>query len=405
MTGYWPEPAIYNQPSTFGDMIMATAGFEVSVMERWNLVGLPLDPPDPYYLSVYPNAIPNTLFRWDGTYQPEDTLEMGTGYCLRFPAADTVTINRARVDSLTLDLISPWNIIAGVSCDVAISDVSDPGGIIVPNTLFGFDGAYYPADTVKQGAGYWLRTSAPGQVTLTCGARGSGLLAKQMKQIVDLTQFSTLQISDASGASQNLYFNVQLPEEANRLSYSLPPLPPAGAFDARFSGDMRISEGSDAMIQLQSSSYPISISVSNLTAEEGYQYVLREVLPGQEGKTYVLKEGESIEITNPRVTSLTLGKEKLIPLTFAVQQNYPNPFNPKTIIKYAIPKDEKVEIVIYNTLGQKVKTLVNAQQEAGYYTVEWDATNNFGNKVGSGIYFYTVKAGKYSAIKKMVLLK
>ena len=404
-TGYWPETAIYNQPSTFGDMIMASVGFEVSIMQDWNLIGLPLDPPDPYYLSVYPNAVPNTLYRWDGTYQPEDTLEMGTGYWLRFPAAETVTINGARVDSLTLDLITPWNIISGVSCNVALSDVSDPGGIIVPNTLFYFNGTYQPADTIRQGVGYWIRTSAPGQVTLECGAKGTGLLAKQMKQIVDLSQFSTLQISDATGATQQLYFNVQLPEEANRLSYSLPPLPPAGAFDARFAGDMRISEASTAQIQLQASQYPISISVSNLTPEEGFQYVLKEMLPGEEGKTYVLKEGEDIQITNPQVKSLTLDKQRMIPLTFAVQQNYPNPFNPKTIIKYAIPRDEKVEIVIYNTLGQKVKTLVNAQQKAGYYTVEWNATNNSGNKVGSGIYFYSVKAGKHSAIKKMVLLK
>ncbi len=62
-------------------------------------------------------------------------------------------------------------------------------------------------------------------------------------------------------------------------------------------------------------------------------------------------------------------------------------------------------ITIYNALGQKVKTLVNKQQDAGFYTVVWDATNDAGMKVGSGIYFYVVKAGKHRKIMKMVLLK
>ena len=88
-----------------------------------------------------------------------------------------------------------------------------------------------------------------------------------------------------------------------------------------------------------------------------------------------------------------------------VQQNYPNPFNPETVIKYGIPNNEKVEVVICNVLGQKVKTLVSKNQEAGFYEVKWDATNDYGNNVGSGIYFYRVKAGKHVAIKKMVLLR
>jgi len=95
----------------------------------------------------------------------------------------------------------------------------------------------------------------------------------------------------------------------------------------------------------------------------------------------------------------------LLPKTFELAQNYPNPFNPVTQIKYALPQPEKVEIVIYNTLGQKVKTLVSQYQEAGYYTIPWDATSDAGQKVGSGIYFYRIQAGKYSAVRKMVLVR
>jgi hypothetical protein len=90
---------------------------------------------------------------------------------------------------------------------------------------------------------------------------------------------------------------------------------------------------------------------------------------------------------------------------FRLEQNYPNPFNPATEIRYALPRAEKVTIVIYNALGQQVKILVSERQELGYHTVIWDARNDAGQKVGSGMYFYLLKAGEYRAVKKMTLLK
>ncbi|MCX7797094.1 MAG: T9SS type A sorting domain-containing protein [Melioribacter sp.] len=98
-------------------------------------------------------------------------------------------------------------------------------------------------------------------------------------------------------------------------------------------------------------------------------------------------------------------KVKEIPAEFSISQNYPNPFNPTTSIKYAIPQDTRVSLVIYDMLGQVVKTLVDQEQEAGYYTVRWDGTNDFGGKVASGIYIYRIVAGKYTSTMKMNLLK
>ena len=86
--------------------------------------------------------------------------------------------------------------------------------------------------------------------------------------------------------------------------------------------------------------------------------------------------------------------------------NYPNPFNPETTISYNVAKDnQKVEIVVYNIIGQKVKTLVNSAKQSGEHTVVWNGRNEQGNQVGSGIFFYKIKSGSYSKTKKMVLLK
>jgi hypothetical protein len=94
-----------------------------------------------------------------------------------------------------------------------------------------------------------------------------------------------------------------------------------------------------------------------------------------------------------------------IPETYDLTQNSPNPFNPDTYIKYQLPEDSHVLIKIFNTLGQEIKTLVNQDKTAGYYSVYWDGLDNNGNQVGSGIYLYQIRAGSFVCTKKMILLK
>ena len=89
-----------------------------------------------------------------------------------------------------------------------------------------------------------------------------------------------------------------------------------------------------------------------------------------------------------------------IPLTFKLEQNYPNPFNPSTIIQYNLPKTSKVSLKIYDILGRVVGTLVNGTQNAGKYSIEFNAS-----RYASGVYFYRLQAGDNVSIKKMVLLK
>ena len=96
---------------------------------------------------------------------------------------------------------------------------------------------------------------------------------------------------------------------------------------------------------------------------------------------------------------------KTIPKEYHLSQNYPNPFNPVTTINYQIPTDQRVRLSIYNILGQEVKTLVNSEQFAGYYTIRWDGSNNSYAKLSSGTYFYVIQTENYRQVKKMLLLK
>lgn len=90
---------------------------------------------------------------------------------------------------------------------------------------------------------------------------------------------------------------------------------------------------------------------------------------------------------------------------FSLSQNYPNPFNPQTSIRYALPQDAQVRLIIYNILGKKVKTLVDELQSAGYKTAWWDGKDEKGDLVASGVYLYRLEADKFSEVKKMLLVK
>ncbi|MCH8026875.1 MAG: T9SS type A sorting domain-containing protein [candidate division Zixibacteria bacterium] len=97
--------------------------------------------------------------------------------------------------------------------------------------------------------------------------------------------------------------------------------------------------------------------------------------------------------------------EELLPMDYKLEQNYPNPFNPTTQIEFTLPRRSDVQILIYNSLGQLVKTLLNRGKPAGTHSVIWNGKNQAGNTVSSGVYFYKLTAGDFVQSKKMILLK
>ena len=90
---------------------------------------------------------------------------------------------------------------------------------------------------------------------------------------------------------------------------------------------------------------------------------------------------------------------------FVLKDNYPNPFNPSTLINYELPSDGLVNITIYDMMGRIVSNFVNEKQSAGYKTLQWNATNHYGQSVSAGVYIYTIKAGDFNKTRKMILLK
>ncbi|MHB8579967.1 MAG: endo-1,4-beta-xylanase [Ignavibacteriaceae bacterium] len=136
------------------------------------------------------------------------------------------------------------------------------------------------------------------------------------------------------------------------------------------------------------------MQLDTLSSNTKYYWHVYSLNPGDTG-TY---SPTSNFTTGDQILGIIASKE--IPQKFVLSQNYPNPFNPTTVIRYSIPQSGLVTLNVYNLLGQKISALVNKEQSAGSYEVKFDASI-----LPSGIYLYRIEEGKYSQIKKMILLK
>jgi len=122
-----------------------------------------------------------------------------------------------------------------------------------------------------------------------------------------------------------------------------------------------------------------------------------------EGKYDIISSLGSSEKHQP--VYVEIAKSRLMPKCFDLSQNYPNPFNPTTTIAFSLPEPCHATLTIYNTIGQKVTTIVNQFYPEGTHEVNWNSQDDYGKRVSSGIYFYKLETDVFTDTKKMILLK
>ena len=110
-------------------------------------------------------------------------------------------------------------------------------------------------------------------------------------------------------------------------------------------------------------------------------------------------------VLNGAGSVLGVGAEHAVPTRYALYQNYPNPFNPSTQIRFDLKENGDVRLVIYNVMGQEVRTLLSTRMSAGQHVVAWDGTDQHGRTVGSGVYIYRLRAGSFVESRKMLLTR
>ncbi len=146
-------------------------------------------------------------------------------------------------------------------------------------------------------------------------------------------------------------------------------------------------EGSEGETNLADLRFRVKVSTLEPHAE-----VLEMVLLDSEGEMRIPGDLSSARLS-------------LLPNQVLLKHNYPNPFNPITTIRYGIPDDARVSILVYNILGQQVAQLVNELQPTGFYTIAWDGRDTQGRTLASGVYIYRIQVGKIARVQKMMLLK
>ena len=162
-----------------------------------------------------------------------------------------------------------------------------------------------------------------------------------------------------------------------------------------------VQKAADKSAAFQSISGSFTAGNGTTTVKHDYSYVDNSYATGN---VYRLKQldldgtGHFSDAVDPHaVTGVAV---KVLPTEYSLSQNYPNPFNPSTVIEFALPKDSHVTLELYNILGQKVMTLVDEVQPAGYHSVKFDGTN-----LASGMYLYRLSTGQQTFLKKLLLMK
>ena len=371
-----------------------TFQLSVNLNNGWNMVSIPgLHPVDQNVGTWWAYRVSGSqVYKYQSGYQQITDAIPGIGYWMKqdgqrvyntgeeWPAGGIQIVPHNPIAGS-----SGWNMIGGyeISATAALVSTNPPG--LQSGAIYKYSGGYQVAATIDPGYGYWMKLNAAGQIIIP------ETMAKGSATEYFPENWGRIVLTDAKGINYTLY---AVKGEVDLNQYELPPAPPAGIFDIRYSSG-RIAEdinSSVKTIDMSGVTYPLTVRVEGMDIR----------LMDESGKAINvdLKAGEDVVIADASVMKLMVSGE-LIPAQYALEQNYPNPFNPSTVIEFSLPEDDaNVKLSIYNALGEKVAELVNTALTAGKYQYQWNAQN-----VATGMYIYELRTDKFVSVKKMVLVK
>jgi hypothetical protein len=380
----------------------------VPVTVGWNMVSNPATVANDSVrvllpLSSFPYAF---AFTPGQGYQQIYRMNNGSGYWAKFPGALTQPIGGDPLLLDTIDVSTGWNMIGSISTAVDTAAVVQIPVGTVTSRYFRFNAGYSEAATILPGRGYWVKAAAPGKLVL------SGSLTARPKVAAGdpLEGFTTITITDNTGASQVLHLGETFAKPAQVENYELPPQGPEGTFDVRFATGRSVDlvaarEARTHVITLSSASYPVTVSWNVAGA-------MKLSLKAGEAEALEMSAEGSTVISDPRVNRITIGSHGVeVPTVYSLGQNYPNPFNPSTTIAFGLPVQSQVTVQVFNLLGQKVAEVAGGVYSAGYHDVVWNGTINGGGSASSGVYFYRIEARsavdgqQFVDVRKMLLVK
>lgn len=382
----------------------AGTGSEVVVQDTlgtdWQLVSLPVRTPCPW---VLPNS-----FAYDGGYRVADTLMPGYGYWNKRTTPGALFAGEAIAHD-TVALNQNWNIVGSLSTPLATGAISSTPGGIIQSAFFGFSGTGYTfADTLRPAHGYWVKLSQAGSLIMGSGSKEAPTMERKGERFLASSSF--LEFTDATQAKRRVYYTVDnAPSDVPQVYFALPP-----AFrdmlEVRFESNLLIESltgGSPRVHKLlvSGATYPLTLRWDGKGEAPAILEIDKQSVP--------LNQPGSIVVPLPTTAlGLTRAEGGMVPRSYGLEQNYPNPFNPSTTIRYQLPHRSKVRISVFSVIGQEIQTLRDDIEDAGYWSLVWNSTDERGLEAASGIYFIrmsavsmTHMADTYTQTRKMLLLK
>jgi carboxypeptidase T len=368
----------------------------------WQMVSIPIFTPSRNMEDLFP-GINSPSFRFQGGYETSTSFDYKEGYWVKFPEASTLRIAGSPIYKDTITIGPGWWILSGLSCPVDLRNLNCDSK---PCLGWTYDFIYSSDIILKPGGAFWIK--GPNTINLSCASNNT--LSRTLSSSASIeTKFNSITVTDVNNMSSTIYFGTNI-DGYNLSQFELPPIPPTGSFDVRFSSNKFVENFSSynqteqKKIFIQASAFPVSIRW-DIANSSGYNYYLS----GKDGSRRLLMSEGSMSDTNPEddIFILEKGISTDIPKYFSVYQNYPNPFNPTTIIKLDLPEQATVSMVIYDVLGKELRTIIsgNIFEPGSYdYTIQAD-------DLSSGIYlcritFRETKSNQtHFSEQKMILLK
>jgi YD repeat-containing protein len=380
-----------------GGSSAATVAYSLNA--NWNMVSMPVSVANPAPTNVFPTALANSLNAYEGGgYVSKSVLATCKGYWIKVSGSGSASVSGTPTTSCTYALAVGWNMIAAPNCTIPLSAAQVGAGVILTNTLYQYNGSYISSSQLEAGKAYWIKATATGNLTLTCG---NVALSKTEESITaDLSNFGELSFSTVNGFEKTLYFGANLSIGTNIESFSLPPIAPnISGLDVRFGTDRYLQETSpEATIQLRSDT-EVQVNLMRLPNSGRYALLMAngEHQTLKTGKTYTIPLGQSVRL---------IEVSKDVPQTLSLSPNYPNPFNQSTELRYSLPEEvASVKMRIYDSLGRVVQEWNMGSQEAGYYQIQWDGKNQSGLSVSAGTYIYELEIGQRRLTQKITKIR
>ncbi|MBN1967844.1 MAG: T9SS type A sorting domain-containing protein [Candidatus Delongbacteria bacterium] len=378
----------------------------VSILEGWNIVSSYINPAENNMKNVFNSISSEILIVKDGegnVFSP--TLQSTTsmvwnvvdGYKVKASSNQNLVLSGSKVlPAITdIDLVGGWSmksylktLASPVEIEMAsiLADLymvkSSSGDVYVPQWNVNYIGNLLP------GQGYKFNMQNPATLNYTADS-------KSMVKTEIIKHTTPSYFNDVKKAENNMIViftkesitNLELGDEI------------AAYIDGNLVGSTVVENNNVAMaIWGDVNGSQIVMKVYDSSSDKVYE--LSNVTFIQGDLTYMVDELSVVD-----GFEMLTGVNESLPTVTKLYQNYPNPFNPETSIRFDLAETSNVKLIVYNSVGQEVVTLVNGVKEAGRYNVMWNIANVKNHSVSSGIYYYLLMTDKYNSVNKMILMK